>query len=236
VSYAFNFGLPGLYQALPVELQQKLDGEGEVKRYQHGEHMQSRGDKTQGFSVIKAGAVCFGKYDEDGRFIAIATFGVGQCYGEFTLFAGLPRTHDGIAVGDTAVSHISKARFDRLMVSEPTLASAIISSLTLQLHSVLEYTDDLRRYPLKYRLGKALLQMRSPAGDIGLERIKITQSQLADLMGVSRVAVAQVLAAYRDHGFVETIYGGFRIPDRAVFKSWLTAFDRLEPVALMYPN
>ena len=231
MSYAYNFGVPELYQALGSVLQKKLDEAGVVRRYRDGQHMQSRGDATRGFSIIKSGAVCFGKTDEDGRFIAIATLDVGRCYGEFTLFAGLPRTHDGYAVGDTAVSHISKARFDRLLKTDPALGASIISSLTVQLHNVLEWTDDLRRYPLKYRLGKTLLQLERDSKTSDEGSVTITQNQLADLMGVTRVAVAQTLAIYKKQGFVATIYGGIKILDRTTFKNWLSQFVQIEPVA-----
>ena len=230
MSYVFNFGLPGLYKGLGPALQTKLDEAGIVRRYRDGQHMQSRGDTTRGFSIVKSGAVCFGKTDEDGRFIAIATLDKGQCYGEFTLFAGLPRTHDGYAVGETAVSHIPKARFDLLLEAEPMLGARIISSLTVQLHNLLEWADDLRRYPLKYRLGKALLQLEADSETSGEGCIAITQNQLADLMGVTRVAVAQVLASYKDQGFVATLYGGIKILDRAGLKLWLTQFVQIEPV------
>ena len=231
MSYIFNFGIPGLYRSLVPALQQKLDALGVSQRYKDGQHMQSRGDTTRGFSIIKSGAVCFGKTDLDGKFITAAVLEAGQCYGEFTLFADLPRTHDGYGVGDTVVSHISKAKFDHLLATEPTLAGPIISSLTMQLHNLLEWTDDLRRYPLKYRLGKNLLQLQASSEGPREAIVKITQSQLADLLGVSRVAVAQTLAVYKKLGFVRMCYGGIEICDRPLFKNWLQAFVQLEPVA-----
>jgi len=229
MSYIFNFGIPGLYQALTLRVRDRLDQLGVEQRYSDNQHIQTRGDKTRGFSIIKSGSVCFGKTDLDGRFIAAAILEPGQCYGEFTLFAGLPRTHDGYAVGETVISHVSKAKFDRLLADEPELAAPIISSLTLRLHNLLEWTDDLRRYPLKYRLGKSLLQMLKEAG--GGSVIKITQSDLADLMGVSRVAVAQTLAEYKKLGFINLRYRGVDITNPTALKAWLGNFVQIDPIA-----
>jgi len=228
MSYIFNFGIPGLIQALDQRMRTRLDELGAEKRYRDKEHIQTRGDRTRGFSIIKKGSVCFGKTDTEGRFIVTAQLEAGQCYGEFTLFAGLPRTHDGYAVGDTVISHISKAKFDRLLSQEPQLAAPIISSLTMRLHNLLEWTDDLRRYPLRYRLGKNMLQMLKDGGG---DFIEITQSELADLMGVSRVAVAQTLAEYRKLGFVASRYGGIEILNREGFKAWLEEFMQIDPIA-----
>lgn len=228
MAYIFNFGIPGLIQALDQRMREQLDALGVEKGYRDGQHIQTRGDKTRGFSIIKAGGVRFGKTDVEGRFIVTAQLEPGQCYGEFTLFAGLPRTHDGYAVGQTVISHISKAKFDRLLEEEPQLAAPIISSLTMRLHNLLEWTDDLRRYPLRYRLGKNLLQMM-PEGDDPI--IKITQNELADLLGVTRVAVAQTLSDYRKLGFVASRYGGLELLDRPAFKAWLQEFVQIDPIA-----
>ena len=226
--FAYNFGIPGLIQSLSPELRDGLMALGVDQRYGDKQHIQSRGDQTRGFSIIREGAVCFGKTDRDGRFIATAVLEPGQCYGEFPLFAGLPRTHDGFAVGQTRVSHISQAKFDRFLAAEPTLASAIISSLTIRLHGLLEWADDLRRHPLKVRLGKALLQMLAENSDGS--SIPVTQSELADLMAVSRVAVAQTLADYRKRGFVKTGYGGLSVSDPTGLETWLAAFVQLDQV------
>jgi CRP/FNR family cyclic AMP-dependent transcriptional regulator len=228
VSYIFNFGIPGLMQALGETAQAKLDVMGSLQRYGDGQHIQSRGDETRGFSIIKSGSVCFGKTDRDGRFITTVVLEPGQCYGEFTLFAGLPRTHDGYAVGDTAINHVSKAQFDRLLTEQPELAAPIMTGLTLQLHSALEWADDLRRYPLKVRLGKALLTMHREAGR-GV--IEITQTELADLMGVTRVAVAGVLAKYQAEGFVVLKYGRVAVSNAVALKAWLEEFIQLEPMS-----
>ncbi|NVJ99234.1 MAG: Crp/Fnr family transcriptional regulator [Alphaproteobacteria bacterium] len=227
MSYIFNFGVPGFMDALSPEQQKLVEDAGSIRRYSHKQHLQSRGDQDQAFSIIKAGSVCFGKTDSSGKFIALATLEAGQCYGEFTVFAGLPRTHDGFTVGETVISHISKARFDRLLLDHPDLAGAIIRVQTLRLHQALEWIDDLRRYPLKYRLGKYLLFILASADG---PRIAITQSDLADLMGVSRVAVSGVLADYRARGFLRPVYGGLEILDSEGLRKWLRSFLTLDPL------
>ncbi|NVJ68935.1 MAG: Crp/Fnr family transcriptional regulator [Alphaproteobacteria bacterium] len=232
MSFIFNFGIPGLMEVLPADMRARFDALGVEKRYQDKQHIQSRGDQTKGFSVIKSGAVCFGKTDKEGRFITTAVLEAGQCYGEFTVFGGLPRTHDGYAEGPTVISHLSKTKFDQLLLDEPALAAPIISLLTVRLHHMLEWVDDLRRYPLRYRLGKNLLLMVKGMED---SLIAATQSELADLMGVSRVAVAQALADYKRSGFVATEYGGLRLLDKEGLRSWLRQFETIDPVVPATP-
>lgn len=229
MGYFFNFGVPGFMEVLTEEQRGVINGLGVLRRYSHRQHMQSRGDAEQAFSIIREGAVCFGKNDSDGRFIALAVLEVGQCYGEFTVFAGLPRTHDGYAQGETVVSHISKPVFDRLLLDRPDFAAPIIRLQTLRLHSALEWADDLRRYPLRFRLGKQLMIMVSAEAE---GRLEVTQAELADLLGVSRVAISGALQEYQKRGFIRLVYGGVEIVDSAGFKTWLAEFVRLDPISL----
>ncbi|TNE63853.1 MAG: Crp/Fnr family transcriptional regulator [Alphaproteobacteria bacterium] len=232
MSVIFNYGMPGLIALLPSALRTRLVALAVPLRYRDKQHIQSRGDRTQGLSIIQSGAVCFGKVDSEGRFMTAAVFEAGQCYGEFTLFAGLPRTHDGYAEGDTVISYVSKARFDQLLDEEPSLGRIYNSLLTIRMHYLLEWLDDLRRYPLKYRLGKTLLMMQAEAGT---GRIDITQGALGEIMGVSRVAVAKVLADYRRRGFVRVVYGGLEIADEAALRDWLGTFAAVESIAPLVP-
>ena len=220
--------LPNLFQQLPVGVRGRLTRLGASTSYASDQLIQTRGDYRRGLSVITEGAVCFGKNDAEGRFLASTTFEVGQSYGEFTLFTDLPRTHDAISVGATTILNISKNKFDMVLASEPALVSAVLTVLTMRLHNALELVDDLRRYPLKYRLGKNLLQMAKTENS---NQLHITQSELADVMGVSRVAIGTILTLYKKEGFVEQKYGYLELADAAALKFWLQSFVQLDDVS-----
>ena len=113
------------------------------------------------------------------------------------------------------------------MDGEPELARIIIASLTRQLHTTLERLDDLLRYPLKYRLGKSLLQLALAEGN---DLLQVRQSELADIMGVSRVTVGKALSLFQKAGFIVLKYGSIKVVDRAEFHKWLKAFDQIEPL------
>ncbi|PCI62419.1 MAG: hypothetical protein COB37_06825 [Kordiimonadales bacterium] len=219
--------LPNLFRELPDGVRGRLTALGGSISYAPDQLIQTRGDFTRGLSVISEGAVCFGKNDADGRFIASTTFEVGQSYGEFTLFTDLPRTHDAIAVGATTILNIPKNKFDSVLATEPALVTAVLTVLTMRLHNALELVDDLRRYPLKYRLGKNLLQMAKTEKS---NQLHITQSELADVMGVSRVAIGHILTLYKKQGFIEQKYGYLELMNGEGLKEWLETFVQLDDV------
>ena len=78
---------------------QKLIRAASLMHYHDGQMVHSRGDTKPGLSIVKTGAVQAGVYDIDGTYIISSTLGPGHSFGEFTMFADLPRTHDMTASG-----------------------------------------------------------------------------------------------------------------------------------------
>ena len=84
--------------------------------YRDGELVHARGDAKPGLSIVHSGAVRFSNPGLDGSVITTGILNPGQFFGEATLFAGLPRTHDAVAVGPTVIDQVSKKRFDQVLM------------------------------------------------------------------------------------------------------------------------
>jgi CRP/FNR family cyclic AMP-dependent transcriptional regulator len=105
---------PRLQEFISPELDRALSREANSTRYSEGQLVHSRGESAPGLSIVRKGAVRVGNVGVDGSYLTTSILGVGQCFGEFTLFASLPRTHDATAVGDTVVDQVSGIHFMRL--------------------------------------------------------------------------------------------------------------------------
>ena len=96
-------------ETLPVASAHRLRRAAVLVRYGEGELIHNRGDDKPGLSIVHRGHVRVGIYGYAGTFILSALLGPGQTFGEFTLLAGLPRTHDAVAASsDTEVHHLSE--------------------------------------------------------------------------------------------------------------------------------
>ena len=105
------------------------------------------GDTNSGPCIVRTGAVRVGNQGKDGSYLTTSILTPGQCYGEFTLLAGLPRTHEMVAIGVTAIDEIGKDRFLTLYEARPELADALLKISLVRNHSLLEFMDDMRRLP-----------------------------------------------------------------------------------------
>lgn len=222
-------GIPRLADLLDAPLMAQILAAGRDVHYADGQLIYRRGDLSPGISILKSGRVVARIIGTDGSVLTNSTLSPGQCFGEFTLFAGLPRTHDISAVGDTVLTQISGRRFLALFDREPRIARAL---LTISLHrsfSLVEFMDDLRRLPLIVRIAKILMS-RIPQQDVRTETITFRQDELAFTLGVSRVSVGKALKRLERDGYVRLGYGRIELPDVPRFRVWVEEQSLVTPL------
>lgn len=223
-----EFGLPGLLNALPPDLRKVVEDAAVPIRYHDGQLIQSRGDATPGLTIVRSGAVRIGNIGADGSHLTTVVLGAGQTFGEMTLFGDLPRTFDAQAFGPTTVDHVSQVRFERLLEEHPDLNRFLLQSMALQLHTALEFIDDMRRLPLLVRVAKVLTNMTRFASEKA--SLETTQGALANTLGVTRVSVANALRELQREGVIARGYGRIEIPDVRALRAWVTERSELSPV------
>ena len=206
---------------LPKPLATKLIEAATLIRYDDGQMIHSRGDTKLGISIVKSGLAYVGAYGQNGSFVLTSILGPGQIFGEFTLFADLPRTHDVTAAGKTEIHQISAARFSKLYNSEPDISRALLSSSLIRTHFLLEMMDAMRRLPLNERTAKIILIMMQAAGD---EKIyECRQSDIAFALGISRMSISKALQYLSGLGLLELGYRQIRVPNPERLANWIKA-------------
>lgn len=217
---------PLLDDLLPKKISNQLEALANRSRFDDGQLIQTRGDTKTGLSIVRQGLARVGNLGVDGSYLNTSILTTGQTFGEFTLFAGLPRTHEVIAIGPTVVDEISGVKFMALFNSEPRLSKALLTISLVRFHSLLEFLDDLRRLPLEVHVGKVIYA----AADDTLV-LKVRQEELAFTFGVSRVSMGKVLKSLASSGLVRLGYGKIHIVSREAFKDWLTQRRLIVPLA-----
>lgn len=202
-----------LLDLAPPALLSRLEAVATRVRYRDGVMIHARGDDKAGLSIIREGAVRFAKHTPDGGEITVSILGAGHSFGEATLFAGMGRAYDAIAVGGTVVDQLSKAKVDRLLDEEPMLGRVLLVAMTRRLYSVLGFLDDLRTLPLEARVAKLIIGMMAAAKNPGV--VECRQSDLAFTLGVSRVSVGKALARLQEKGAIRLGYSRIEILGRA---------------------
>lgn len=210
---------PTLQSLISADLDAKLTRAAKTTAYTDGQMIHSRGDSAPGLSIVRSGAVKVGNVGRDGSYLTTSILGVGQCFGEFTLLAGLPRTHDATSVSATVVDQVSGKSFMRLFEAEVELSRALLTIALRRTHGLLEFIDDMRRLALPVRIAKFLLHNSTTT------ELEVRQEELAFTFGVSRVSMGKVLKQLERAGLIKRGYGRIEILDRTLLAAWVE--DRL---------
>jgi CRP-like cAMP-binding protein len=219
---------PSLSSLLVPELMEKVTAQATTVAYEDGQLVHQRGDAKPGLSIVKSGQVIAGNVGVDGALLMISIIEAGNCFGEFSLFAGLPRTHDIYSSVESEIDQLSKARFMKLSAQYPEIAEVMLALAWHRNHALLEYLDNLRRRPLLVRTAQMLSANVKSQSDY--QEVRCKQDELAFSLGVSSVSVGKVLTTLQNEELIQLGYGKIIIPSATKLKSWLQARTLLAPL------
>lgn len=197
--------------SLDSGLAARLAALGKRRKFEDGAWIYQRGDASDGFWLIASGQAVLGRYGEEGAFTVYAVLGAGDLFGELAHFAGLERQVDAVADGSAELVWIAGAEVRRLLASEPDFALLLLHSLASQLRTALDRIEDDARLSLTARCGRRLADLAQETDG----RVALTQQDLADLLGASRVSVGKALAEFAAAGLIRRGYGWIEVADPA---------------------
>lgn len=223
-----QFGSPKLSELMSSDSYQELLSGGRCIAYRKGAVVHQRGDDKPGLSIVDTGRVEVGNTGSDGSFLVTSIMGPSQCFGEFTVFAGLPRTHTITAAVDSRIHQIPAKRVNQLIDREPSVSRAFLTLSLLRTHGLLEFSDDFRRLPKIVHLAKFIWSIAEASDEDNIAHFR--QQDLAFTFGLSRVSVSKSLNKLQNEGLIEIGYGCVRFPDPDKLKRWLAEHQAVEPL------
>jgi CRP-like cAMP-binding protein len=191
---------------------------GRCVEYHDDEIIHSRGDFSIGLSIVYSGQVKVGNYGIDGRYQLTAILEKGDTFGEFTLYANLPRTHNAEAIKHARVIQLNEAQYQTFISAHPEAEKMLLGSLANKLHQALENLDDVRRLPNYVRLAKILFNLCKQQQT---QILNIKQNQCAQLLGVTVLSAHKALKQLKKEKLVKTAYGVIIIENVGVLQCWL---------------
>ncbi|WP_417622148.1 Crp/Fnr family transcriptional regulator [Parasphingorhabdus sp.] len=206
--------------ALPDQVRRDLLARGQARQFEKGQLIQQHGDTAKEFWYVESGSVQIGRYGIDGQLTLLALLGAGDTFGDLAFLGEFPRVVDAIAGTDCTLVRIGDGELQSLLESDPAVMRVLLKAMALTVQFALNLVASSRHQSVAQRLAQALLQLCGDQGN-GAEII-VSQQDLADLLGVSRVSVGKALASLQAGGMVEPGYGFVTIRDEAGLAKLLT--------------
>ncbi len=176
---------------------------------------------------ISGAAVCFVEH-ESGRRKLVSFHGPGTILpGYHTTFFKIELSLVTMALCETEVLEFSIDTFQKMFRNNPDLAESVVNWYSRYVNRFLFETIHQEFNPSRVRLCNLLYLLaacKSPGNieDRDSVTLELTQENLADLLGMSRVQVTRVLAWLRDQNILTTSRGRLTVLDLPALASLCT--------------
>ena len=150
----------------------------------------------------------------DGRKLGLDVLSAGAIFGEIALLDPGPRTATATALEDCQLLMLDHSDLHQVLEKNPHLTIELLRLVGKRMRHI---TDQLNEYillPLPKRLARKLLRLASRTEEAN-PRLKLSHSELADLVGASREAVSKGLSGWKKKGYIKTGRGSIDLLDEA---------------------
>ncbi|MBV7272633.1 Crp/Fnr family transcriptional regulator [Clostridium sp. PL3] len=167
------------------------------KKLSKGESLFHQDEFSNAVYLIKSGKLKLVQITEDGHEAILDVCGPGEILGELSLYQEQKEVSSAIAMEEAKICCFSRQQFRTLIQENSSFALRIISYLGKKRYDSLQkYGEDTRqtvKEKLLYLFYHFAKEYGESKGEELLIDIIITQQELADMIGASRVMVGQAI-------------------------------------------
>jgi CRP-like cAMP-binding protein len=176
------------------------------KHIRRGEYLFHQGDPSDTLFLIKEGSFKLVRVTEDGREAILHLAGCGDILAEAALFRRGIHPFSAVALADARVCALSRERMEEVIWQNPDLALQVIYSLGSRLYNSWEQAVEMRIGSTQDKVLSLLMRLGGEHGERCAEGIKIpisvTQQEIADFVGASRVMVTRALKVLSERNYI----------------------------------
>lgn len=157
--------------------------------------------------VILTGSVKVHVAQPDGTDVILAILGPGEIVGEMSLADSLGRSANVTTLEESALLWMDRATFRTSLREIPAMSHNLVNLLSRRLRLANTHARSLAALDVYGRVANQILAFAreygktAPNGDV-LIPLRLTQTDLAGLVGASRVRVNQALGYYRQRNYL----------------------------------
>lgn len=194
-----------------------------LRRFGQGQVIFHHGDPGGLLYIISDGKVKITHSTPDGQEALLAILGNGDFFGELALLDNSPRSATAEALESTQTLTLHRADFRRFLNNNPDFAMHVLQTMAQHIRRLNSQLSDIFFLDLPGRLARTLLRLADQHGRPVEEGILIdltlTQTDLAEMTGATRVSINKSLGRFRRDGWVKTKGRRFTILDRGALEN-----------------
>ncbi len=181
---------------------------------QRGEWIFVLGDPADLIYFLQKGRMKISAATEDGHEVLHEIIGPGEIFGDTSTILGIPRTTSAQALEKSQLFEMSRKDFESFLMMYPEVSLRLLKSVSLRLKKAEAQFVNIVCNSVSRRVREALMRLLELEPDARPDRpirIRITQQDLANLVGASRQKTWQALKELEDSGVLKLTYGSILI-------------------------
>jgi CRP/FNR family transcriptional regulator/CRP/FNR family cyclic AMP-dependent transcriptional regulator len=178
-----------------------------MRQFSPGQIIFHHGDPGGLLYIISKGKVKVTHTTVDGQEAMLAIFGTGDFFGELALLDDSPRSATVEALEETQTLTLHREDFIHYIHQNPTFSLHVLHTLAQHIRRLNNQISDILFLDLPARLARQLLQLGEQHGEQTADGIQIqislTQTDLAEMTGATRVSINKALGRFRRANWVQ---------------------------------
>ncbi len=196
-----------LLSVLPPETTALLERRATRRAFRRGQIVFRKGDPGSSMFLIVEGQVKMILPSEGGEEVLLGVLDAGDFFGDLSIIDGQPRSATIVATEPTETVVIRRDEFLGAIDANPRVAFDLLRILARRLRQTDEFVEDAIFLDVRGRLAKKLLELGETYGAVGpggtVIGIRLTQGDLAAMIGATRESVNKHLRSYRARGIID---------------------------------
>lgn len=176
------------------------------RRYRAGEPIFREGDPGTALYIMESGEVKILLGGSEGKEVVLSLLTRGEFFGELALLDGEPRSADAVATVLTELLVLSREDFLRFLREVPAVAVNMLASLSRRFRRTDRLVHDAAFADVRTRVTRLLLELGETRGKSEQDGVvigsRLTQGDLAGMVGATRESVNKCLRSLAEQGLV----------------------------------
>jgi CRP-like cAMP-binding protein len=173
-----------------------------MKRVARNQMVMHRGDPGDGLYGVLSGSVVITVDSARGKELILNRHGPGEFFGEVALLDDAGRSASARAGENSRLLFLARGDFLAFLHGRPELMLRIVALLCTRLRRATGIIEDMAFLDVPTRLAKQIVRSVA-AGASGAGPVRLSQAELARMLGVTREFVNKQLVAWREAGILE---------------------------------
>jgi CRP/FNR family transcriptional regulator, cyclic AMP receptor protein len=210
-----------LFCKLPPHERNALVARAHMRRFQAGDTIFLMGEPHDSLMAVLTGEVSISMSSADGKEIMLAVVHAGEVFGEIAMLDAKPRSAAAKALTVCSLAILHRRDVLATLERNPAAWLGLVEVLCSRLRRTDEHLLELALLKLPVRLARALLRAvdGGRAQPANRTNLRLSQNELANLVGAARENVNKCLREWKRGGIVRMDKRVLKITDRVALEA-----------------